>query len=247
MITGEYDKLVEIAKFNVCSVHKTPLEVAWDKKQWGLRCGGNGGHFPDAVTHNPSLTQLYKEGVALPSPIEDNIKRSQRRKSKVENRGDKITKFALVPQTDLGTGQLLLPEVIRGLVAYADKYHLNPELGHVVLMYGKPYITIDGYLYHARQSGAAYSLESRPISGDEHDAYMLGSTDHGWLATVTILNTREEYTGLGIVTLREINEPSKHDPNIPAHPVVANNPQLLCQKRAEWQALRRAFPIGGEQ
>jgi len=246
MITGEYDKLVEIAKFNVCSEHKTPLEVAWVNKSWVLRCGADGGHFPDAVTRQLSLSEELKAGVELPEPIRSNVIKGGRKRRMQQDKETKSFEYGLMPRADLGTGVLVAPDQVELLVKYAEKGKLDPWLGHVVLMYGKPYITIDGYIYHARQSGAHYSLMSRPMSGNEHDAYRLGATDYGWLAEVHIIDTQETYSGVGIVTLKEIEEPSKHDPNVPAHPVVANNPQLLCQKRAEWQALRRAFPIGGE-
>lgn len=246
MITGGYDKLVEIARDNVCSVHKTSLEVAWDKKQWVLACGGDGGHYPDSVSRNPSLTQLYKQGEELPGYIEDKIKQRQRREAMPKNTEAQGVKLWLVPTKDLASGQLMTPEQVQGVIAYAGKYHLDPERGHVVLMYGKPYFTIDAYLYHARQTGTEYSLESRPMTGPELDLYKLGATDVGWLAVITFVKTGEKFTGTGIVTYQEITEPSKHDPNVPAAPVVAKHPQLLCQKRAEWQALRRVFPIGGE-
>ena len=60
MITGDHDKLKDIAKFNVCAVHKTPLEVAWygAEKTWVLRCGHD--HYPDAVTRALSLTEEVK-------------------------------------------------------------------------------------------------------------------------------------------------------------------------------------------
>lgn len=82
MITGEHDRLAEIAKYNVCAQHKTSLEIAWHDKQWVLRCGGDGGHYPDAVTRQLSLTEGYKAGEELPSFIEDNIKKEVRNESR---------------------------------------------------------------------------------------------------------------------------------------------------------------------
>lgn len=244
MITGDHDRLQGIAKFNVCSEHKTPLEVAWYNKQWTLRCDGDYGHYPDAVTRNPSLTQMYKEGEELPSYIEDNIKKGRKRRAKMESKDKKTTELTLVPQVDLGTGELLVPELIQALVDYAHKYHLDPDRGHAVLMYGKPYVTLDGYLYQARKSGINYSLEGHPMSAEEKENYMLGATDLGWVTTITFTDSGQKFTGLGILTYREQQEPSKKDHSMPAHPVLANNPQLMVQKRGDWQALRRAFPIG---
>jgi hypothetical protein len=246
MITGEHDKLKEIAKFNVCSVHKTPLEIAWYQKQWVLRCGGDGGHFPDAVTRQLSLTEGLKAGEELPEPIKSNVIKGAQRRRKMQEKGKKTEEYGLMPLTDLGTNAALVPENIKLLVKYAEKCKLDPWLGHVVLMYSKPYITIDGYLYYARKSGKEYSLESRPMTSDEKETYMLGATDHGWIARVAFPKTGETFVGTGIVTYAEMTEPSKRDLNMPAHPVVAAHPWQLGQKRAEWQALRRAFPIGGE-
>ncbi|GAI03522.1 unnamed protein product, partial [marine sediment metagenome] len=161
-----------------------------------------------------------------------------------QNKGKPKTEFALVPQTDLGTGELLVPEVIKALVRYADKYHLDPERGHVVLMYSKPYITIDGYLYHARQAGIPYSLSSYPLDEGQRKDYQIGEGDYAWLAQVMFGEKEETFTGLGIVTKDEMTATSKGKPEQLRSPVVAAHPQLLAQKRAEWQALRRAFPIG---
>jgi len=246
MITGEHDKLKEIAKFNVCSVHKTPLEIAWHDKQWVLRCGGDGGHFPDAVVRQLSLIEELRSGEELPSPIKENVIKGARRKKMQQNRGKLQEEYGLMPLTDLGSNAMLVPEEIKLLVKYAEKCKLDPWLGHVVLMYGRPYPTIDAYLYLARKSGKEYSLESRPMTTEEKETLMLGATDHGWIAKVLFPKTGEAFVGTGIVTYAEMTEPSKRDPNSPAHPVVAAHPWLLGQKRAEWQALRRAFPIGGE-
>lgn len=269
MITGDHDRLQNIAKFNVCAEHHTPLEVAWlgAEKCWVLRCDEgthkktayagkekvevpnmlHPGHYPDAVTRQLSLTQLHKAGEELPSFIEDNIKKSQRRRTMQEDKGKPGTQFALVPLTDLGTGVLLVTETIKALVDYAHKYHLDPERGHVVLMYSKPYITIDGYLYHARQTNVPYTLESRPLSREELKEFIAPQNAHVWISKVILTDTGDEFVGYGVVTREEIEAKSPRDANKLRSPVVAAHPQLLAQKRADWQALRRAFPIGEEQ
>jgi len=246
MITGEHDKLAEIARYNVCSVHKTPLEIAWHDKQWVLRCGGDGGHYPDAVTRQLSLTEELKTGEYIDEPIRSNIIKGARRRRMQEGKSKQLAEYGLMPTYDLGTGGPLELSQLELLVGYAKKCKLDPWLGHVVLMYGKPYVTLDGYLYHAFELHKPYTLESRPMTTKENEEYKLGATDHGWIAKVHFTQAGEEFTGIGIVTYSEITTPSKRDPNIPAAPVVAAHPQLLGQKRAEWQALRRAFPIGGE-
>lgn len=246
MIKGDYDYLKRLSQYNVCSEHHTPLVVAWHggEKSWVLRCGED--HYPDAITGQPSLTGLYKQGEELPSYIEDNIKQSIRRKAMTQGNKSTSIKNWLVPTADLGTGELLPPVIIQALVDYAHRYGLDPERAHVVIMYGKPYITLDGYLYHANRSGIIYNLESRPMSTEEAANYKIKWTDYAWIAELRFLATGQLFTGLGIVTYDEMTETSKKNPDQLRSPVVAKHPWQLAQKRSEWQALRRAFPIGGE-
>ena len=149
-----------------------------------------------------------------------------------------------VPNKDLATGELLAPEQGKALMEYAFEYKLDPFRGHLVLMYGKPYVTIDGYLFNARQSGRAYTLSSRPLTTLEEKQYKVGKTDHAWVAEVQFTDTGTTFTGLGIVTYDEMTARSPRDETKLRSPVVAAHPWQLAQKRAEWQALRRAFPIG---
>ncbi|GAH33709.1 unnamed protein product, partial [marine sediment metagenome] len=109
----------------------------------------------------------------------------------------------------------------------------------------KPYITIDGYLYHARQSGIPYTLESRPLKEDELKKFRGGENAHIWISKVILTGEGNEFVGYGVVAQDEMTAKSPRDATKLRSPVVAAHPQLLAQKRAEWQALRRAFPIGG--
>jgi len=244
MIKGDYDYLKDLASRNVCAEHKTLLEVAWygAEKTWVLRCGHD--HYPDVITRQPSLTEEYKQGTLADGPIADNIEKRQRRRTTEQGKQSTAMTMGGVPATDLGTGELLPLEIVKALMDYAYKYKLDPARSHVVLMYSKPYITIDGYLYHARQSGVAYSLSSRPLTTTEIEQYKAGQTDHAWIAEVNLVEKGQKFTGLGIVTYEEMTAKSPRDTNKLRSPVVAAHPWQLAQKRAEWQALRRAFPIG---
>ena len=244
MIKGDYDKLKDLAKFNQCAEHHSPVVVAWygPDKCWTLRCGED--HYPDTLTRQLSLTQKYKAGADIPEPIKSNIEKSIRRRQM--SQGKQIMPFELegVPNKDLATGELLYPEQVQALMDYAYKYHLDPFRGHVVLMYGKPYFTIDGYLFHAHGTHRPYSLASRPMTTVEERQYKVGKTGHNWLATVTFTDNGTTFTGQGIITYEEMTVKSTKRPEQLRSPVVAAHPWQLAQKRAEWQAMRRAFPIG---
>jgi len=244
MIKGDYDMLTRLAGYNVCSEHKTPLVVAWHsgEKCWTLRCGE--GHYPDAITRQLSLTEMHQAGEELPGHIEDQVIKRQRRKAKMQPNDKQDFLTALVPHVDLGTGELLSDGLIKGLVEYAQKYGMDPYRSHVVLMYGKPYFTIDGYLYHAQQTGINFLLSSRPLTEDERPQYHLEAQDHVWVAEVRLIDTEATFNGLGVVTYEEMTAKSPRDQTKLRSPVVAAHPWQLAQKRAEWQALRRAFPIG---
>jgi len=225
MIKGDKDKLLKLAKENVCSEHHLALEVVWDDEAQAnvIRCIK--GHYPEAIVR--TMTEAHKVHDRVSEPLKENL--------------------ALVPHTDLGTGELLTPETIRALVDYAHKYELDPYRGHVVLMYGKPYITLDGYLWHANRVNLPYKLSSRPLSDDERKTYQIPEGAHAFVSEVITEYANRSFTGLGIVTPDEMTEKSKRDKTKLASPVVAKYPWQLAQKRAEWQALRRAFPIGETQ
>jgi len=244
MIKGDYDKLNNLAKYNVCAEHHSPVVVAWysQDKCWTLRCGED--HYPDTLTRQLSLTQAYKAGEELPSPLKENVEKGMRRRQMRQENKIIAQVVEGVPNKDLATGELLLPEQVKALMDYAFKYHLDPFRGHLVLMYGKPYFTIDAYLFYARQSGRSYTLSSRPMTTQEEKQYKVDKTGHNWLGTVTFTNDGTTFTGTGIVTYEEMTAKSPRDETKLRSPVVAAHPWQLAQKRAEWQALRRAFPIG---
>jgi len=222
MITGKKEELDQIKQTHECPDHGAKLSVAWHagENAYVIRCGE--GHFPEEVVTQKSRTAQYKAGELEPVGIGLN----------------------LIPKTDLATGELLGPDLVHALISYAEKYGLDPYRSHVYIMYSKPYIGLDGYLYHANKEKIPYQMRSRPLNDDERKTYRIGEVDHAWTCEVVLPGTDQSFTGLGIVTQDEITAKSKKVPTQLRSPVVAAHPWQLAQKRAEWQALRRAFPIG---
>lgn len=244
MITGDWNKLQQLADNSVCGDCDGHLTVAWDDKQsvHFLNCGKCGA--TKSIKKVLSPTQAYKQGEALPPAVENNVKKGLERRSSQIVGGSGRDYFPGIPKTDLGSGEALTPQVLQRLTEYARSYGLDPWRSHVCLMYGKPYITLDGYMYHASHQQQPFSLNSRPLTDEERKQYQIKEGDHAWRAEITFVDTGAYLMGQGIVTQDEINEPSKKNPEKLAAPVVAKHPWQLAQKRAEWQALRRAFPIG---
>lgn len=244
MIKGEEPKLKEIADNNVCAEHKQRLEVAWHSgdKCWVIRCGS--GEYPDAVTRQLTAIDEVKQGQH--EDVARAIATSKKHEVMERKPGasGEVLSAIGAPDTDLYTGEKLPFQMVGLLIQYAYRYQLDPARGHVTIYHGHPYITIDGYLFHANRSNIPYTLKSQPMTTEEIKQFKVGADDHAWIADVNLLDSNAHFTGIGIVTADELTEKSKKDPEKLRSPVVAKHPQLLAQKRAEWQVLRRAFPIG---
>jgi len=246
MIKGTSEELADLVKRYKCPEHDNPLNAAWDAKENSLviRCGA--GHFPEEVVKVPTLTDLHKQGLELPDQVKRNVQKGMAKRAGAVARQSIPLELAGLPSEDLGTHAVLSVTQRQGLVDYAVRYGLDAYRGHVMLMHGKPYIGIDGYLYHAHMSKFTYQLRSRPLTADERESMELKRGDHGWKCEITTLPDQGYFMGIGIVTHEEMTEEAKGKPGVLRAPVVAAHPWLLAQKRADWQALRRAFPIGEE-
>ncbi len=244
MIKGEYDNLEEIRKHNVCGICDLVLEVSWhsEEKCYVLRCGN--GHYPDLLKREMTLTEHYKAGTPLPLALEQQCAKSLERRRIMQQNSPEKTGLILSHYVDLGSGQVLDLAARKALIAYADTYGLDYCRDHVVLMYGKPYITEDGYLYHAAKEKIPYSMTGCPLT--EQELKQLGYTpdDLGYHVTIKRHDTQQVFDGFGFVAKTEREEMSAKKPTEHRYPIIASKPGIMVIKRAEWQALKRAFPIG---
>lgn len=243
MIKGEYAYLKDLALTYLCPEHNGCLSVAWHATEdsYVLRCGA--AHYPEEIVKQRTLTELWKSNELPTGPIADNIERREKKKAMTQAKKTVVEELALVPHADLGSGELLVPEVVKALMGFAREYNLDIFRGHVVMMYGKPYITLDGYLYTVARSGRPHNIKSRPLNDKERKTFKVGDDDHAWICEIELLAPQGSFNGFGIVTKEEMVAKSTKNPEQLRSPVVAAHPWQLAQKRAEWQALRRAFPI----
>jgi len=247
MIKLDCDILKQLQETQLCAEHQERVTLVWHDKEacHTLRCAR--GEYPDALVRIPTTAEEFKQGKLG----EDTATR--RAKEFAKNLPTPGTKLAvkpdlgMLPVADLETGELLTPEAIQALVDYAHRYELDPYRGHVVLMHGKPYISLDGYLYHANQTNVPFTLKSRPLTDDERKTYQVPEGAHAWVSEVIKSLSGTSFIGLGIVTREEMTEMSKRKPGQLRSPVVAAHPWQMAQKRAEWQGMKRAFPIGREE
>lgn len=247
MITGDYEQLKDLIGVNVCAECGGFVSVAWhkDKSCYFIKCGECGEC--KALTRTLSLTEEHRAGKLPDGPVKDNVEKGMAKRDRKSTTVPVANTMGGVPATDLGTGELLQFEALRSLVDYAHHYELDPGREHVVMMYGKPYVTLDGYLYHAHQVNNPYEMRSRPLTDEERGPYKIDVDDHAWICEIVKTVSGSLHLGIGVVTKEEMEEKSKRNPEQLASPVVARYPWQLAQKRAEWQALRRAFPIGNSR
>ena len=233
MIKGETGYLDDLAKRYVCKDDEGCLVVAWhaEENSYVLRCGK--GHYPDEIIRRPTLTEAFKQGEPVPEPIATNIKKRIAKRDGVPSPSQESLDMALIPKTDLGDGKQLTPAQTQALISYAYRYELDPHRGHVVVMYGKPYVTIDGYLWHAHQTNVPYKLSARPLNDDERKTYLIPEGAHAWVAECIKVLSGSSFTGLGVVTKEEMEAKSERNPAHLRSPVVAAHPWLLAAKRAE--------------
>ncbi len=224
LIEGTKEAVETAIRNQVCAEHGEHVGAVWDGKAsiYRVRCAR--GEYLGLLKPGETAAQVIKRGPAENVPMA----------------------FSSLPTKDLGDDHTLTPQMQQALITYARNYGLDPYRNHVAVMYNQPYITIDGYYYHARRTRQPVKIGSRPLTTAERKSYQIGEHDLAWVAEGEIVGGNTYMTGLGIVTADEMTAHSKKVPGRLRSPIVAAHPQLMAQKRAEWQLLRRLFPLGAD-
>ena len=155
--------------------------------------------------------------------------------------------FPLREQADRGSGQVLNLQQINSLVNWAGQLGLRAELGHACLMYGVPYPTVDGLLYHARRQDPEMRYVLRYLGPPMKEEIGLDAADYA--VECTVYNGKGEPVAnrLGIVRADELTEMSSRDSSKLRYPIVSKKSIEMAETRALWDALSDAYPLGIER
>ena len=238
MTTMSYEECREIEKTHVCAECRGILVTRWSSTRscYEVVCGEDQVH----VGFQRELTPVaaHKAGQPLHPAVEAGVKRRLRKQQTPTLEGDPDQIYALVPHKDAGSGNDLTTVQKDQIIFYSRALDLDPRLGHLVLYYGKPYVTEAGLLYHAHRSARFMGMCSKPLKAEERESYMIAEGEHAWKAEVYVEGVMLPFTGIGR---------AREDPDRPVargSAVEPQHPQRMAEKRAEMQALRKAFPLG---
>jgi hypothetical protein len=236
--TDRYLKCREAEKTHVCAQCGANLTTIFDTpvNHYVVRCGKDPAH--KGAKRRETDIEVIKRGEAnqvVGQGVQENIEKYWQ---------DMPSANPLLPKQDTATGIVITGEQMQGLVKFADSVSLKAYLGHVCLYFGKPYITIDGYYYLKNVLHLGFVVSTAPMTTAERKSYQIGDGDHAYLARALTLGGDVLSTGIGIVTVEEMSEPSRKHPDQFAAPVVHNKPQIMAEKRAEWQLMQKMVPLG---
>jgi hypothetical protein len=236
--TDRYLKCREAEKTHVCAQCGANLTTIFDTpaNHYVVRCGKDPGHKGgkrkltdiEVISHGEA-------SVVVGQGVQENIEKYWQEIPSAN---------PLLPKVDTATGGVISGEQMQGLVRFAESVSLKAYLGHVCLYFGKPYITIDGYYYLKNVMHLGFVAATMPMTPEERISYMVTEGSHAYLARALTKGGDELARGIGIVTAEEMNEPSRKTPSNFAAPVVHNKPQIMAEKRAEWQLMQKMIPLG---
>lgn len=127
---------------------------------------------------------------------------------------------------------LSIPE--RKLLAQvALSYGLDPLMGEITIYQGNPWVSIDGRYRKAHETGQLDGVETRPATHEERESWQIPAGDYFFRAEVRKTGCSFPFVGWGRVRKAETAGQG--------YKPVENNPQRMAEKRAEAQALRKAF------
>jgi hypothetical protein len=132
--------------------------------------------------------------------------------------------------------QDLKPDEKKLLAQVAITYGFDPLMGEVTIYQGRPFVSIDGRYRAAQETGELDGVETRPANEQERKDWQIPDGDFFFRAEVYVKGASRPFVGWGRVRSVETQGGKGFKP-------VETNPQRMAEKRAEAQALRKAFHI----
>ena len=185
-------------------------------------------------------TERYRRGLPI-SPYVEQILEREGRKRMTGTDIAKLDEKGMLARVEMARfPQQLDPAQKKLLAAVAVTYGLDPLLGELSIFQGRPYVSIDGRYRKAQETGQLDGVESRPATKDERADWEIADGDYFFRAEVWRKGTRHPFVGWGRVRKEETAAPKS---GAAGFRPLETNPQRMAEKRAEAQALRKAFAI----
>lgn len=134
----------------------------------------------------------------------------------------------------------------KAIAKIAIEYGLDPLMGELIMYYGSLYVTINGRRRKAQETEKLDGISSRPSTKDEREAREVQAGDYLYLCEVRVKGAAFPFQGWGKVTSKEIERTRKNaeqNNNDPWYLPLVKDPADIAEKRAEAEALKRAFNL----
>lgn len=148
--------------------------------------------------------------------------------------------YTLQGVKDAGSHRELAPAQVKALIDFAEKLGLDLRRRHACIMYGRPYIEIDGLYFLAHQTKCFNGLATTPMTLAEKEAFGWDPDDYVWKAEIFRKGIDQPFVGWERFTKKRLDE--KNDKGEYRWPTFRTIPDRMCEKQAERYALRKAFP-----
>lgn len=215
-----------------------PLVLAWDGSSYVVKC--NTHPESDEYTVIKSAAKAWKQGEPVTpyeaQAIEKRVDQELRKGEVVVHRGVIMD----AKQKDGGSRKELTVEQIRDLIDYALTYGLDPRRNHVCMMYGRPFIEIDGLFFKANEKGELDGYGSRPLTLNEKAEAGYDPDDVACIVWVYRKGRAQRFEGRHRVTRAWLDTRTADGGY--RYPTWREWTERMVEKQATRFALRVAFP-----
>lgn len=230
----EYDLCRRMERSHRCAACHAPLVTIWAGTEHRLVCGKDKRH--QGYERIPSLTELWRAGHEV-GPAADKLEKKYGGRPMTNQALTTMTEGQMLQRIDKAKfPQELKSEEKRLLAAVAIAYGLDPLMRELTIYQGQPYVSIDGRYRKAQESNLLDGVASRPATEQERTEWSIPLGDYFIRAEVWHKGSSHPFVGWGRVRESETLGGKGFKP-------VETNPQRMAEKRAEAQALRKAFHI----
>jgi len=221
-----YDEMKRVAETHRCGECGSLLTVAWGGSfginSYILRCSKDTNHNT-INRHNKEVEKAQKQTKEI---------------YKLDSKSLMVMPEAqMMQRVEMAKfPQALTPPEKRLLAQVAITYGFDPLMGEITIYQSRPYVSIDGRYRKAQETDLFNGVETRPANKQERTEWDIPEGDYFYHSEVWVKGASHPFVGWGRVYSAETSGGKGFKP-------IEKNPQRMAEKRAEAQALRKAFHI----